>query len=201
MVRINAAGQQRELCGCGISLISLRLDTVLSVNCRKIDTESLSLTHANVKCEGKQRIAVCKTPHRYGNLHAIWDHTSVTCHPTEVTFSLSHITKSIHLPTRSALYNMRSGPVQYSIYVQYTTDYTLAGSVLLSVMSVCPSVRRRVFIPNQPTVDRDFCVCTITSCRRLMRVRVVAQGRKSVPDHLYRNMCFVRASSARFYDY
>jgi len=24
-------------------------------------------------------------PHRYGNSHAIWDH-SVTCHPAEVTF-------------------------------------------------------------------------------------------------------------------
>jgi len=151
VVRINAAGQQRELCGCGISLISLRLDTLLFVNCRKIDAESLSLTHANVKCKGKQSIAVCKTPHRYGNLHAIWDHTSVTCHPTEVTFSLSHITKSMHLPTRSALYNMRSGPVQYSIYVQYTTDYTLAGSVLLSVMSVCPSVRPPSCFYSEPT--------------------------------------------------
>jgi len=199
VVRINDAGQQRELCGCGISLISLRLDTVLSVNCRKIDAESLSLTHANVKCEGKQRIAVCKTPHRYGNSHAIWDHTSVTCHPTEVTFSLSHITKSIHPPpvVRYIICDRRL----FSIRYMYTTDYTLAGSVLLSVMSVCPSVRRRVFTPNQPTADRDFCMCTITSFRRLMRVRVVAQGRKSVSDHLYRNMCFLRASSARFREY
>ena len=44
---------------------------------------SCFLTHGKVKGKSKWSIAVRKTPHRYGNSRAIWDHT---CYPAEVTF-------------------------------------------------------------------------------------------------------------------
>jgi len=41
-VQVNAAGQHREFCGCGMSLIRLRLGTVIPINCLKIDAELLA---------------------------------------------------------------------------------------------------------------------------------------------------------------
>jgi len=44
------------------------------------------LQSKKVKVKSKRSIAVRDSPHRYGNSHAIWDHTVLTCHPAEVTF-------------------------------------------------------------------------------------------------------------------